>query len=91
VTYGNHVELDHDSDEPLYLQLAGILRAQIAAGELTGRLPSVKTLSQEHGVSHVTAEKAFAVLKAEGLVRVRIGKGAYVARPTTPPGFGGGL
>jgi DNA-binding GntR family transcriptional regulator len=80
VTYGDHVELDHQSDEPLYLQLAGMLRAQIESGELTGRLPSVKTLSQEYAVSHVTSEKAMGVLKAEGLIRVRIGKGAYVAR-----------
>jgi DNA-binding GntR family transcriptional regulator len=40
----------------------------------------VKTLSQEHEVSHVTAEKAMAILKAEGLVTTVIGKGAYVTR-----------
>jgi DNA-binding GntR family transcriptional regulator len=74
------VELDHDSDEPLYLQLAAILRAQIESGELTGRLPSVKSLCQEYGVSHVTAEKSIGVLRDEGLIRVRIGKGAYVAK-----------
>lgn len=74
------MELDHESDEPLYLQLAAILRVQIESGELTGRLPSVKTLGQEYGISHITAEKAMGVLKAGGLIRVRIGKGAYVAR-----------
>lgn len=74
------MELDHDSDEPLYLQLAAILRAQIESGELTGRLPSVKCLCQEYGVSHVTAEKSMGVLRDEGLIRVRIGKGAYVAK-----------
>lgn len=74
------MELDHDSDEPLYLQLAAILRAQIESGELTGRLPSVKSLCQEYGVSHVTAEKSIGVLRDEGLIRVRIGKGAYVAK-----------
>ncbi len=60
------------------MQLAALLRGQIKSGELTGRVPSVKTLSQEHGVSHITAEKALDALKREGLVRTAIGKGTYV-------------
>jgi DNA-binding GntR family transcriptional regulator len=43
-----------------------------------GRVPSGKTLSQERGISHNTAEKALDVLKREGLVRTAIGKGTYV-------------
>ena len=70
--------IDHDAATPLYLQLAAILRGQIERGELTSRVPSLKTLSQEHGVSHVTAEKALAVLKAEGIVRSVVGRGTYV-------------
>jgi GntR family transcriptional regulator len=72
--------LDHDSGEPLYLQLADLLRRQIQRGELTSRVPSVKTLSQDHDVSHVTAEKALAVLRDEGLIRSVIGKGFYVVK-----------
>jgi DNA-binding GntR family transcriptional regulator len=72
------VQIDHDSPTPLYLQLAALLRAQIDNRTLTGRIPSVKTLSQEHGVSHITAEKALAVLKDEGLIHSVIGKGTYV-------------
>jgi DNA-binding GntR family transcriptional regulator len=75
------VGIDHDAATPLYLQLAGILRDQIARGELTSRVPSLKTLSQEHGVSHITAEKALAVLKTEGIVRSVIGRGTYVVPP----------
>jgi DNA-binding GntR family transcriptional regulator len=40
----------------------------------------VKTLSQQHGVSHITAEKAMGILKAEGLVRTQVGKGASVTK-----------
>jgi DNA-binding GntR family transcriptional regulator len=43
------------------------------------RLPSVTTLSQEHGISHITTEKALTVLKDDGLVVAVIGKGYYVA------------
>ncbi len=60
--------IDHDSPTPLYVQLAALLRSQIKDGTLTGRVPSVKTLSQEHGVSHITAEKALGILKEEGVV-----------------------
>jgi len=51
------VTVDHDAEEPLYLQLAAILRGQIQAG---------------------TAERALAVLRDEGLVRSRIGRGHFV-------------
>jgi GntR family transcriptional regulator len=73
------VPIDHESSEPLYLQLADLIRGQIRSGELTGRIPSVKSLCQEHGVSHVTAEKALDMLKREGLIKSVIGKGTYVA------------
>ena len=70
--------IDHDSATPLYLQVADLLRRQIEDGALTARLPSVKSLSQEHGVSHITAEKALAVLRDEGIIHSVIGKGYYV-------------
>jgi len=73
------VEIDHGSSTPLYVQLAALLRSQIEDGTITRRLPSVKTLSQEHGVSHITAERALATLKGEGLIVPVIGKGYYVA------------
>ncbi len=71
--------IDHDSSTPLYVQLAALLRAQIEDKTITTRLPSVKTLSQEHGVSHITAERALTILKDEGLITAVIGKGYYVA------------
>jgi DNA-binding GntR family transcriptional regulator len=72
------VVIDHDSATPLYLQVADLLRRQIEEGALTARLPSVKSLSQEHGISHITAEKALAVLRDEGIIHSVIGKGYYV-------------
>ena len=72
--------VDDQSPEPLYRQVAGILRERIASGDITSRLPSLKTITQEYGVSHVTAEKAVALLREEGLVVVVIGRGAFVAK-----------
>jgi DNA-binding GntR family transcriptional regulator len=73
------VGIDHESSTPLYVQLAALLRSQIGDGTITKRLPSAKTLSQEHGVSHITAERALVMLKNEGLITPVIGKGYYVA------------
>jgi DNA-binding GntR family transcriptional regulator len=77
MTYGDHVELDHDSPTPLYVQLAALIRGQIENGELTGRIPSVKHFAQEYQVGVSTAEKAFAILRAEGLVISAQGRGHF--------------
>ena len=75
------MEIDHDGETPIYLQLAAILRAQIASGELApGRpIPSEKSLMQQYGVARGTAAKAVKVLRDEGLVRVSFGRGTFVA------------
>lgn len=80
VSYDASVTVDHDSPEPLYRQVAGILRGRIASRDITARLPSLKTIAQEYGVSHITAEKAITLLREEGLVIVVIGRGAYVRK-----------
>jgi DNA-binding GntR family transcriptional regulator len=76
------VSIDHDAEEPLYLQLAAILRGQIERGELERRIPSVKTLTQRYGVAQGTAERALAVLRDEGLIRSRMGRGHFVVPPS---------
>ncbi len=73
--------IDHDLPVPLHEQLSGILRAKIAAGEITSRVPSILTLAQEHGVSHRTADHALQTLRDEGLIIAVRGKGFYVAHP----------
>jgi len=75
--------VDHDSDEPPYLQLAAILRAQIEQGEIPPRrpLPSLTRLVQETGLAKGTIRKAIQVLVDEGLVRVRPGWGTFVVPP----------
>lgn len=73
--------VDHGSPEPAYLQLAGILRQRIAAGEWrTGPLPSGKTLEQEYGVGRDTLLRAIAILRDEGLVFTVKRRGTYVVR-----------
>ena len=75
---------------PLYVQLAGILRGRIERGELSGRLPAVKDLQQQYEVAQGTAERAFALLREEGLVRSGQGRGHFTVpedeRPARPGG-----
>lgn len=71
--------LDHDAPVPLHQQLADLLRQQIQAGKLTGRVPSILSLAQEHGVSHRTAAHALTTLRDEGAIVSVRGKGYYVS------------
>jgi DNA-binding GntR family transcriptional regulator len=73
-------EIDHGAEEPPYLQLVGILRAQIESGELpAGRaLPSLTTLMQTYGLSRNTVRRAIGMLADQKLVRTRPGWGTFV-------------
>jgi GntR family transcriptional regulator len=60
--------------------MAADLRARIMAGDLAPgtQLPSTARLVAEFGVSNTTAQKALSVLKGEGYLTSRQGKGVYV-------------
>jgi GntR family transcriptional regulator len=66
--YASSVTADPDSATPLYVQVATLLRGRIESGELVSRLPSLPTITQEYGVSHITAESAVQVLREDGFV-----------------------
>jgi DNA-binding GntR family transcriptional regulator len=81
--YRDHVDhdrIDHDAGEPVWSQLAGILRGQITRGEIQpGKLlPSTRTLMQRYEVSDGTVKRAVARLRDEGLVESVPGRGVYV-------------
>ncbi|MGI5206045.1 GntR family transcriptional regulator [Spirillospora sp. CA-108201] len=60
--------------------MAAEVRARIMAGDLVAgtQLPSTAHLVAEFGVSNTTVQKALAVLKAEGYLTSRQGKGVFV-------------
>jgi DNA-binding GntR family transcriptional regulator len=70
--------LDHDSPVDLHEQLSNLLRSQIESGRLAGRIPSIKSLSQEYEVSTRTVERSLETLKEEGLIVARVGRGFFV-------------
>jgi GntR family transcriptional regulator len=72
------VQVDQRDPTPLYGQLAAILRAQIAAGEITDKLPSESYLQQQHGVARGTVRRAIEILTSEGLVFTIGARGTFV-------------
>lgn len=66
--------------DPLYLQLAAILRNRITSGEIghLDPLPSEDRLKDEFGISRDTVRRAVEVLRAEGLVFTVPHRGTFV-------------
>jgi DNA-binding GntR family transcriptional regulator len=80
--YRGCVSIDMDGPDPLYVQIADLLEARIAAGAIGRRLPSVRTIAQDFGVAHATAAHAVQELTRRGVVRTTPGRGTFVQRPT---------
>lgn len=76
-------EIDHDAGEPVWSQLAGILRRQIEHGNIApGKLlPSIADLMHAYGVSDGTVKRALRALRDAGLIDTVPGRGSYVRRP----------
>lgn len=84
-------ELDRSSREPLYRQLATNVQQRIRSGALPPRtrLPTVRHLAQQLGVTRLTVHSAYAELQAGGWIEATVGRGTFVAERieqlVTPP------
>ena len=75
------VEIDFNSDEAYYVQLCnqiilGIATDRIREGEV---LPSVRQMADRIGINMHTVNKAYAVLRQEGFVKLDRRRGAIVS------------
>ncbi len=75
------IEIDFESDEALYIQLRnqiiyGIATHQYREGDT---LPSVRQLAAAIGINMHTVNKAYTVLRQEGLLRLDRRTGAVIA------------
>lgn len=73
-------KIDRDLYKPAYVQLADIVRAQVAAGELRpgDQLPSEAQFVERYGLSPMTIRRALNILIDEGVLSARQGKGTFV-------------
>ncbi len=74
------IEIDFNSDVAIYMQLRnqiviGIATAEIREGET---LPSVRQMAEKIGINMHTVNKAYSVLRQEGLVTIDRRRGAVV-------------
>lgn len=75
------IRIDFNSNEAIYVQLRnqivmGIATAQLSEGD---SLPSVRQLAEEIGINMHTVNKAYAVLRQEGFIRMDRRSGAVIA------------
>ncbi len=75
------IKIDFNSEEALYMQLCnqiiiGIATSQIQEGE---SLPSVRQLADNIGINMHTVNKAYALLRQEGFIKLDRRKGAVIS------------
>lgn len=72
--------IDAEGPDPIYQQVAHIIRERIESGQIQPNrpVPSVVQLVQEFGIARGTAIKALDALRAAGLVRTVPGRGTFV-------------
>lgn len=75
------LKIDFESEEALYVQLCNQIIMGIATDMLRegDSLPSVRQLADEIGINMHTVNKAYAVLRQEGFLRLDRRRGAVVA------------
>lgn len=71
--------IDHNAGGPVWMQLAAILRDQIATMEAGQMLPSIRTLMQTYEVADGTVKRALKQLREEKLIVTYQGSGSYKA------------
>lgn len=76
------MQFDSTSKEPIYIQLRERLSELISTGRYQENqaLPSVRTLSIELGINHITVSKALQGLVDDGIVEQRRGIGMFVSQ-----------
>jgi DNA-binding GntR family transcriptional regulator len=77
--------IDPQGPIPVYRQVADILAARIASGDLSPHrpIPSESAIVQEFGIARTTARRAVALLRERGLVYTVPQRGTYVGQ--APP------
>jgi DNA-binding transcriptional MocR family regulator len=74
-------QLQRDQQAALYRQIADQLKDQISSQRLPPgtRLPTIRHLAQELGVTRVTVQNAYDELQADGWIESTIGRGTFVS------------
>lgn len=79
------IRLNPESDTPLFAQIAASVRADALAGRLHAgdRLPAAREVAKTVGVNVHTVLHAYQLLRNEGLIELRRGRGAVLTEHCT--------
>lgn len=79
--------LDRSDSLPLYRQLSQQLKGLIENGTLApgSRLPTVRRLAEDHGLTRLTVQSAFAELQDQGWIQSTVGRGTFVSAQSSGP------
>lgn len=83
------LNVDLAGEVPIYQQLRDQIVEAIADGELVAgsALPSTRALASDFGINFHTVNKAYDLLRQEGLIRLNRGTGAVVTAGVADPPF----
>src|SRR5258707_11745950 len=83
ICYASAMRAAVKTETPLYIQIAESLTQQVARGALRAgdRVPSLRQLSRQKGVSISTALQAYLWLENRGYLEARPQSGFYVRAP----------
>lgn len=83
------LNVDPAGDVPIYQQLRDQIVEAIAGGTLTesSPLPATRTLAADFGINFHTVNKAYDLLRRQGLIRLNRKTGAVVVATPADPAF----
>jgi GntR family transcriptional regulator len=78
--------INEADSRPIYLQIVGQVREQVRSGRLQpgDKLPSVRELADSLGINMHTARSAYLKLRDQGILNLRLGRRAAIARFRQP-------
>ena len=80
------IEIDRNQHVSIYIQIAEQIKTQISRGVLPAgtRLPTIRRLAQQLGVTRLTTHNAYSELQAEGWIESVVGRGTFVSQAVKP-------
>ncbi|MGB7338316.1 MAG: PLP-dependent aminotransferase family protein [Phototrophicaceae bacterium] len=79
------INIDRESEEPIYKQLIRQIQMQIESGNLPAgtRLPASRILAKKIDISRISVVNAYAELRAEGFLSAHAGRGTFVSKDSS--------
>lgn len=72
--------IERETAQPLYNQIAEQIKTEISTGRLPNgtRLPTVRSLAGDLGVTRMTVQTAYQTLQSDGWIESQVGRGTFV-------------